>query len=126
MARLRVLLVDDEPNILRAYKRTLGAHDIEMACDGAVALAAIRASDDFDLVVCDITMPEMNGMQLFEHVRSERPLLAERFVFATAGSTQVHIEEFLARVPNRVLEKPFELRVLRELVCELQHASPAR
>jgi CheY-like chemotaxis protein len=122
MARLRVLLVDDEPAILRAYQRVLRGHDVALANDGAEALAAIRAHETFDLVVCDITMPEMNGVQLFERVCSERPALACRFVFATAGSTHDHIERFLANVPNRVIEKPFELRVLRELIDTLASA----
>jgi CheY-like chemotaxis protein len=122
MAPLRVLLVDDEPHILRAYRRALRGHDIAVANDGAEALALIRASGGFDLVVCDVTMPAMNGVQLFERVRSECPALAARFVFATAGSTHGDAERFLASLPNRVLEKPFEVRVLRELVAALQVA----
>jgi CheY-like chemotaxis protein len=120
VGRLRVLLVDDEPTILRAYKRALGGHDVALASDGTEALAAIHQRSDFDLVLCDITMPAMNGMQLFEHVRRESPALAARFVFATAGSTQRYVEDFLATVPNRVLEKPFEMRILRDLIAALQ------
>jgi CheY-like chemotaxis protein len=123
-ARLRILLVDDEPNILRAYKRTLrGEHDLIFAADGAEALTAITAQADFDLVLCDVSMPTMSGMQLFEHVRKHVPALAERFVFATGGATQKSVEEFLAAIPNLVLEKPFEMRVLRQLVADLQRAS---
>jgi CheY-like chemotaxis protein len=121
MGRLRVLLIDDEPTILRAYKRAFSAcHDVVFASDGREALETIRERSEFDLVVCDITMPVMNGLLLFERVRSECPRLAERFVFATAGSPQRHVEDFLATVPNRVLEKPFEMRLLRELVAGLQ------
>lgn len=120
-ARLRVLLVDDEPNILRAYKRTLGNdHDLVTAAHGEEALAAITACGDFDLVLCDVSMPTMSGIQLFEHVRSLAPALAERFVFATGGATQKSVEHFLASIPNLVLEKPFDMRILRQLVADLQ------
>jgi CheY-like chemotaxis protein len=120
MGCLRVLLVDDEPTILRAYKRALAGHDVAMAADGLEALATIRGRSDFDLILCDITMPEMNGVQLYEQVRRECPWLAEKFVFATAGSTQGHVDQFLATVTNHVLEKPFEIRALRDLVEALQ------
>jgi CheY-like chemotaxis protein len=68
-------------------------------------------------------MPTMSGMQLFEHVRENEPALAARFVFATRGATQKSVEQFLASIPNLVLEKPFEMRVLRELVADLVRAS---
>ncbi len=123
-ARLRILLVDDEPYILRAYKRTLrDEHDLVFAANGDEALGAIATHGDFDLVVCDVSMPTMSGMQLFEQVREHKPALAERFVFATGGATQKSVEEFLGSIPNLVLEKPFDMRVLRQLVADRQRAS---
>ena len=123
-ARLRILLIDDEPNILKSYKRAIGAaHDLVFAHHGEEALDAIRTHGDFDLVVCDVSMPTMSGMQLFETVREKVPHLAARFVFATGGATQKSVEHFLASIPNLVLEKPFEMRVLRELVADLVRAS---
>jgi signal transduction histidine kinase len=123
-ARLRILMIDDEPNILKSYKRALGAsHDLVFASHGQEALEAICTNGDFDLVVCDVSMPTMSGMQLFEHVRENEPALAARFVFATGGATQKSVEQFLASIPNLVLEKPFEMRVLRELVADLVRAS---
>ena len=68
-------------------------------------------------------MPTMSGMQLFEKVRESAPSLAERFVFATGGATQKSVEQFLASIPNLVLEKPFEMRVLRDLVADLVRSS---
>jgi len=123
-ARLRILLIDDEPNILKAYKRAIGnGHDLVFAAHGEEALIAIASHGDFDLVICDVSMPTMSGMQLFEIVRDKTPALASRFVFATGGATQKSVEQFLAAIPNLVLEKPFEMKVLRELIADLQRTS---
>lgn len=121
--RLRILLIDDEPNLLKAYRRALREHDLVFAAHGEEALARIRERDDFDLVLCDVSMPTMSGMQLFEHVRTLAPALAERFVFATGGATQKNVEQFLASIPNLVLEKPFDMKVLKKLISDLQRAS---
>jgi CheY-like chemotaxis protein len=122
--RLRLLFVDDEANILRSYKRAFGKqHDVSTVLNGHEALAAIGQSPDFDLVICDLSMPAMSGMQLFQIVKQQHPALCDRFVFATGGSSQRELDEFLRSVPNRVLEKPFDLCVLRALIAELQRAS---
>jgi CheY-like chemotaxis protein len=68
-------------------------------------------------------MPAMSGMQFYHHVRDRYPMLISRIVFATGGATQRDIEEFLASISNRVLEKPFEMSVLRELIADLQRTS---
>jgi CheY-like chemotaxis protein len=117
------LFVDDEPNILRSYKRAFSDHDIVLAEDGEHALAALRENSDFDLILCDLSMPTMSGMRLYEEIRKLDEALLPRIVFATGGSTQRDIEAFLASVTNLVLEKPFEMRVLRKLVADLQRVS---
>jgi len=120
-ARLRLLFVDDEANILRAYRRAFGKdHEVVLAESGKDALAACDQRADFDLVVCDLSMPTMSGMQLYQVLRERHPRLAERVVFATGGASQRELEEFLRTVQNRVLEKPFDMAVLRELIAELQ------
>ncbi len=122
--QLRLLFVDDEANILRSYKRAFGrAHEVITVTSGKDALEAIDQRADFDLVICDLSMPAMSGMQLFQIVKESNPALAERFVFATGGSSQRELDEFLRAVPNRVLEKPFDLGVLRAMLAELQRVS---
>jgi CheY-like chemotaxis protein len=121
---VRLLFVDDEPSILRSYKRAFAReHDVIAVTNGKEALDAIAERTDFDLVICDLSMPTMSGMQLYDIVRDRYPQLAERFIFATGGATQRELEEFLRSVPNRVLEKPFDLSVLRDIIGELQHVA---
>ncbi len=120
-APLRLLFVDDEANILRSYKRAFGKeHEVLTVTGGNEALAAMAERADFDLVICDLSMPAMSGMQLYQIVSQRYPGLVDRFVFATGGSSQRELDEFLRSVPNRVLEKPFDFGVLRVLIGEIQ------
>jgi signal transduction histidine kinase len=115
--RLRILFVDDERTILRGYTRRFSRqHDVVAAASGDEALRVLGERADFDLVVCDLSMPDTNGMDVYAWVRANAPALAERFVFATGGATQRDLEEFLQSVPNEVLEKPFELSAIQALI----------
>ena len=70
----KVLLVDDEPNILRAYKRTLRGHfNVDVAESGAQALEMLAADETFAVIVSDMKMPEMNGVELLSRVKDEYP-----------------------------------------------------
>src|SRR5579871_106737 len=79
-----ILLVDDEQSIARAYARTLGAvgFAVEIAFDGKSAAAAARERN-FDVIVSDIAMPEMNGLELLRDVREHD--LDVPFVLMTGG-----------------------------------------
>jgi EAL domain-containing protein (putative c-di-GMP-specific phosphodiesterase class I)/ActR/RegA family two-component response regulator len=70
----RILLADDEESLLRAIERLLkrAGHEVETAQDGAAAIEKLK-SGTFDLVVSDITMPGMNGIELLKHVREYDP-----------------------------------------------------
>jgi hypothetical protein len=79
--KLRVLVVDDEPGVLRAYHRVLrGTCEVEAVGSGREALERLGRSA-FDVIVCDVSMPEMDGCAFFERVCHDQPELEERFVF---------------------------------------------
>ncbi len=121
---LRIMFVDDEPNILRSYNRAFGkTHEVVLAHDGLEALGALGKTADYDLIICDLSMPTMSGMELFHTIRERFPRLVDRIVFATGGATQRDIEEFLSSITNVVLEKPFDMKVLRELIADVQRTS---
>ncbi len=115
---IRILVVDDEPLVAKALTRVLRGNQITVAASGEAALAAL-ASASFDVVFCDLMMPGMSGMDLFERVRPEqRP----SFIFTTGGAFTPRAQQFLASVPNRRLDKPFDpKRVLRMLadICSV-------
>lgn len=115
--RARVLIVDDEPLILRSVARLLkDEHDVETAANGKVALTKLMEDGPFDLIVCDLMMPEMNGMDLHQEIAKTNPDIARRFVFLTGGAYTDSAKQFLSQVPNPKLDKPIQPNLLRSVV----------
>jgi len=106
----RVLIVDDEPLITRALELVLSErHEVVVVDTGRAALDRLTRDRSFDLVLCDITMPDIDGIELFEQTRRLDQQLAERFVFMTGGASTPRARAFLAQCGNRRLDKPFDV-----------------
>jgi CheY-like chemotaxis protein len=117
--RARVLVVDDEVQLANTLRELLASeHHVVATTSGADALTAIRSGEDFDVVLCDLMMPGMDGMELYEHIRMERPGLERRIVFMTGGAFTATAAEFLGSIENRRVEKPFSLRLVERIVRE--------
>jgi two-component system, cell cycle sensor histidine kinase and response regulator CckA len=119
--RGRILVVDDEPVVAHTLKVLLsGEHDLVIAQSGAEALEILQAEaatpPNYDVVLCDLMMPGMTGMELFEVLRREHPSLARRVVFMTGGVSMTRVSEFLESVPNPKFEKPFDVAELRRIL----------
>jgi CheY-like chemotaxis protein len=112
----RVLVVDDEPSIGAALRRSLRDYDVVVTVNGLEALAQIAHGERFDIILCDLTMPGMGGDDVFREIQRVAPDQAERMVFITGGATTESAEEFIDNVPNHVLHKPFEVSTLREMI----------
>ncbi len=118
--RGRLLVVDDEPMIGMAIRRTLQReHEVVTLTSAREALTRILGGERFDVILCDVMMPEMSGMELHEELTRRAPELADRMVFLTGGAFTPQAREFLARVKNQRREKPFSAQELRDLVHEL-------
>jgi EAL domain-containing protein (putative c-di-GMP-specific phosphodiesterase class I) len=111
-----ILLVDDEQSIARAYARTLGAagFSVETAGDGRAAAAAAR-DRDFDVIVSDITMPEMNGLELLRAVREHD--LDVPVVLMTGGPALDSAVRAMEYGALRYLIKPIDPSELEEVVA---------
>ncbi|MFL5310467.1 MAG: ATP-binding protein [Myxococcales bacterium] len=117
--RGRILLVEDDPLVARAVRRTLSReHEVVFVETGRAALQAIR-HEKFDLVISDLMMPEMTGMDLHAELTRTDPEVAKRMVFFSGGAFTDAAREFLRRVPNPQIEKPFDPQQLRELIRRL-------
>ena len=116
----RVLVVDDDPLVLRSLTRVL-ARDFEVssARNGREALDLVRAGGTFDAMLCDLMMPELSGIELHELLERDDPELARRTVFLTGGAFSGHAQTFLDSVGQPHLEKPVDLKTVRELLMEL-------
>ena len=112
----RVLVVDDDPTIGNALARALRGYEVVVVESARAALDRVVAGDRFELVLCDLMMPDMSGMDLYEEVVRLVPEQARRFVFVTGGAVTTRARDFVRTVPNLVLTKPFDLRKIRELV----------
>lgn len=117
--RGRVLVIDDEPAIGRAMCRVLqGEHDVFVVTDAREALPRIAAGEGFDVVFCDLMMPGMTGMDLFEALRESQPELSRRIVFVSGGAFTPRTEEFLSTTSNATMTKPVDPKALRRVVTD--------
>lgn len=117
MARGRVLVVDDEPLLARSLSRLLGGeHDVVAVSSGLAALELLRTGERFDVLLCDLRMPGMSGIELYERVGASMPEVTERMVFFTGAAFSSDVRAFLRSVQNEHVEKPFDPPALRALV----------
>jgi PAS domain S-box-containing protein len=117
--RGRVLVVDDEPYVGKTMRRILGtAHDVEVLDSAREALARLVQPPAPDVILCDLMMPGMTGMELHAALLARDPAMAARMVFVTGGALHESSRSFIAGVGNPVLEKPFPTDLLRGVVAE--------
>jgi signal transduction histidine kinase/ActR/RegA family two-component response regulator len=115
--RRRLLAVDDEALLLKAYRRMLiSHHDVETTLGAKEALRLFGQDRAFDVVLCDLQMPDMSGSELYETVRQRWPELAERFIFITGGACSQEARRFLESPGLACIHKPFQVAELLELI----------
>jgi signal transduction histidine kinase len=115
--RGRVLVIDDEPLVCRSVARVLGGdHEVESVHDPRQALDRLFSGQRYDLILCDVTMPHLSGLELVERLRERRPDAADRVVFVTGGPVTPETQDALDRCSTPRLAKPFEASALRELL----------
>jgi PAS domain S-box-containing protein len=118
--RARILVVDDEPLIQRAMTRLLsGDHDVTGETRAPDALARIAGGDRFDVIFCDVMMPQMTGIELYNRLAEGFPEQADRLVFLTGGAFTGGAASFLERSCRPVVNKPFDTRTVYAVIGEL-------
>jgi PAS domain S-box-containing protein len=117
-ARRRVLVVDDEPLVAKAVARMLQGHDVTVAGDAAAVLRRVAAGERYDVLVCDLMMPDMSGAELHARLREAAPELARHTLFMTGGAFTADARRFLAETACPHLEKPFDAAALRSAIEE--------
>jgi CheY-like chemotaxis protein len=116
--RGRILVVDDEPLFCRTLVRMLAVdHDVVALGDPAEALRRVTAGERFDLMLTDLIMPEMTGMELYAGISRVAPELAERTYFVTGGAFTPAALEFVRTRADRILEKPLAAEALLAAVA---------
>ena len=116
--RGRVLVVDDELPLLKLMKHLLAGHDIVTASSGREARHVLENDEDFDLILCDLMMPDQTGVQVHQWLVARNPRLAARVVFTTGGAFGDATVRYLVECGVLALEKPFDMPALKRVVSE--------
>jgi CheY-like chemotaxis protein len=117
--RGRVLVIDDVPNVAATLRLLLeDAHDVQTATRAAEALHALRSGERWDVILCDLMMPDMNGMEFVREAQRVEPALLAGVILMSGGAFTAGAREFLHSWPYGHLEKPVDPEVLLRVVAE--------
>jgi len=114
--RGRVMAIDDETPVLRAIERALGGrHVVRCVASAREALdeLAAKAAPEYDVILCDLMMPQMTGSDFYRLLKTARPDLVDRVIFLTGGTFTPSMDQFIQEVTNLRVDKPFDLDHLR-------------
>lgn len=99
--------------------------NVDVTADPLEALGWLTSGEWYDVILCDVLMPAMNGVELRHRVHATSPDLAARIIFVTGGILWGRVQKLLESVPNTVLVKPFDLEGLRELIRRRTASEPS-
>ena len=117
--RVSLLVIDDEAPILRVIERLLSRdHKVTGVLDALTALEIIEDGQEFDVILCDVMMSNMDGVTFYERLAEERPELARRLVFLTGGALTESQLRLLKERDIPIVYKPFNKRDLLYAIAE--------
>jgi signal transduction histidine kinase len=115
--RGKVLVIDDDPMVARSLGRMLGhEHEVTIVLSAGDAHRRVVAGERYDVILCDLMMPQMTGMDLHAEFLRTVPEQASQMVFLTGGAFTPGARTFLDGVPNQRVEKPFDTQHLRSII----------
>ncbi len=115
----RLLIVDDEPALLRGMQRHLRDYQVDTATNGAEALKLLEVNQ-YDLILCDVMMPEITGPELYFQVERDHGVaVARRFVFMTGGAFLAPQARALKLTGCRTLPKPIGSAAVKDQISRL-------
>jgi PAS domain S-box-containing protein len=117
--RGRILVIDDDPMVAAAVRRSLmPEHEVVTTTVTEEALGFLRSGQRFEVILCDVMMPNMTGVDFWQEVDRFAPEETPKIVFLTGGAFAPHARQFLDSVPNLSIDKPFSPDKLRKIVRE--------
>lgn len=123
----RVLVIDDEPGIRRALSACLEPpHRAVLASSGHEALRLLAKDTDFDMILCDLHMPDGDGVDVHTALQEQAPGLLPRLVYMTGGAISQRARTFLRDIRPALLDKPIDPSVLDAKLLDLAAARRAR
>jgi len=116
--RGRILIIDDEAGIRAAMARLLREHETVQATSGLEAKGILQQDQSFHLILCDMMMPDLSGMDLHQWLLEFNPELAGQLIFITGGAFTPRAADYLSQVDNIRLEKPFDVARFKKIIME--------
>jgi CheY-like chemotaxis protein len=119
-----ILIIDDEPGIVSAlaYLLRRDGYQVDTASNGRLALEKLQGGA-YDLILCDLRMPELDGPGLYRELEEHLPHLLRRMIFLTGDTLSPEAREFLATAGVARLNKPFRAAEVRRAVQQALRAS---
>jgi CheY-like chemotaxis protein len=125
VARARILVADDEPHIVRIIKTKLeqGPFNVDLAYDGAEALAALEHEPPVALLILDLMMPRVTGLEVLDRVRADTRFRHLPCLILTATGQDHQEQDARRRGADEFMTKPFSPKRLLARVTELVEAA---
>jgi CheY-like chemotaxis protein len=108
----RILIVDDQPTLAKAIRRMLAEYEVAVVSSAREALARLERGERYDVILSDLMMPEISGMELHARVARIAPDQVDSMVFMTGGAFTDQARAFFEQVQNPTIEKPFDRAAL--------------
>jgi CheY-like chemotaxis protein len=121
----RILIVDDEDAVARAISRMLGEHETEV-CTSATEALELLGRIRFDVVLSDVMMPQMNGVELYQRAVAQDPALQDRWVFISGGMFGGETAAMVKKTGCILIEKPINSGQLKETILRRLAPSTSR
>ena len=116
----QVLVLDDDEMLLEILSDVIAmAHKTKPVSSGSEALGLLKSGERFDVIVCDLMMPNMDGIEFYQELKKQWPELCERVIFLTGGSFTERSHNFLAQKEIFHLEKPVDRNVLFGAIADV-------
>jgi len=115
MEMKKALIVEDEKEIASVIEDILNIHDIEaiVALEGIAALHILE-NQSISFIISDISLPDIDGFELYESIKSKYPALKSQFLFMSGYSPDEKMERFLSQSGNSFIQKPFHINDLQQ------------
>ena len=117
LARARVLVIVHERELLSALQRLLAPHhEVMLAGDGKAGLTVIKRDQAFDVVICNLTMPMIDGEMIYEYIQNVAPKLLENLILLADDMSTAQMGRFIPSMADRILVKPVEGDTLLNII----------
>ena len=122
-----VLVVEDDRPNREAFKKILKHAGFEVASvENGLEALDLLAQEEYEAIVCDISMPLLSGIGFYEQLEETSPDMASRVIFVTAYAEDPRVREYIKKTGQPLMEKPVELPALVEAVRQVATRGPSR